>query len=154
MSNLPVLTQNTLAGLSEGAGLLYLDLLDKYQGWNSVNGERKAFFKADRYERLCGGVADHIIDAYPGFNHVPSDVKTSVKSFIKDRWKNNFIAPKGAAINKEKFDGTVQQSHPHRPQLGPNPAQRSAGEGRTGGGGGEVQGNIVLPPDWNVACDG
>jgi hypothetical protein len=113
VSNLPVIAQNTLAGLSEGAGLLYLDLLDKYQGWNSVQGERKAFFEADRYERLCGDVTDHIIDAYPGFSHVPSDVKTSVKSFLKDRWENNFM-------DKEKFNGTVQQSGPNRSQFGSN----------------------------------
>ena len=94
MNNLPILTQNTLLGLSEGGGLLYLDLLDKHQGWNNVQNEHKAFFEAHNYDSKVGCVFDHIIDNYDSFSNISKDIKTSMKSFMKDRWKNNFMDKK------------------------------------------------------------
>ena len=94
MSNLSVLAQNTLAGLSETAGLLYLNLLDTYQGWNSPTGERQAFFEADRYESLVAGKLDHILENYPGFEQMPPRIKADLKAFLTNRWKNNFTGKK------------------------------------------------------------
>jgi hypothetical protein len=91
MSNYSPLQHNTLAGMSETAGILYLKLCEKYQAHKSPAYERRAFFDACKFEEKCAGVFDHILHRYEGFAHIPADVKTSLADFMAGRWLNNFM---------------------------------------------------------------
>lgn len=90
MSNYSVLQQNTLAGLSDGAGKLYLDLCDRYQAHKSDASERRAFLEASRYDERVGGVIDHILRNYP-CGDLPSETITSLSQFFADRYRHNFM---------------------------------------------------------------
>ena len=90
MSNYSTLQQNTLLGFSETAGCLYLNLLDKYQGWNTNDGERMAFLEAHRYENSVGETLDYILDGAPMWSLDPS-TKKSLSGFFADRWRHNFM---------------------------------------------------------------
>lgn len=93
-SNLPNLVRNTCDGFTDGGQKLYLDLLDRYQGWSDRLGEQRAFFEADRFERLVGKTLSHILGNWPiclEGRDASSDWKRSVGHFFADRWKNNFM---------------------------------------------------------------
>ena len=85
MSNYSILQHNTLYGLSETAGILYLRLCDQYRD------ERRAFLEADRYDNRCGEVLHKVLYEYPGFAEIPQQVKTDLSRFMSERWRNNFI---------------------------------------------------------------
>jgi len=93
-SNYSPLMQNTLDGFSEGAGHLYLKLLEKYQG-----DERKAFFEADRYERSVGRMASALmakaleIGTEQGIVGTNPNAMSDLEKFLADRWRNNFMTP-------------------------------------------------------------
>jgi dsDNA-binding SOS-regulon protein len=84
MHNNSILEQNTLYGLSESAGVLYLKLLDQFQG-----DERRAFLVADRYDRAVGGTLDHILSHMPDAPDAETRKKLSV--YFSERWRNNFM---------------------------------------------------------------
>ncbi len=90
-SNLPILAQNTLLGLSETAGILYLKLLDQFEGWSNPANERRAFLTACDYEDRCGSVLGHILTAYPGFSHVAGKTRADLSRFFSERWRHNFM---------------------------------------------------------------
>ena len=97
MSNMTVLQQNTLAGLSETAGMLYLALVDKYQGHRAGPGERRAFMEAAKYDERTGNVIDYILTNCP-LDHwadtprpLPQRARTELSSFFAERWRHNFI---------------------------------------------------------------
>lgn len=101
MSNLPFLVRNTLDGFSDGAQKLYLDLLDRYQGWNDRKGELRAFHEAHVYEERVGGLIAHIlrhgplldISRLPDPSVVDPDYKGQVERFFADRYKNMKVQP-------------------------------------------------------------
>lgn len=89
IGNLPNLVRNTCDGLTEGGQKLYLDMLDRHQGWSDREGERRAFTAADRYDRNFGTVLSHILRRGPVFEQGPHIEK--LERFFADRWKNNFM---------------------------------------------------------------
>lgn len=93
MSNATILAENTLAGFSDGAQKLYLDLMDKYRGWSDRAGERRAFFEAYRYERLVGRTVAYILRNAPTIQQGPHIVK--LERFLADRWRHNFMGKPG-----------------------------------------------------------
>jgi hypothetical protein len=88
MSNYSPLIQNTLDGLSETAGALYLSLLDVMQG-HTKEGERKAFWTACQYDDGVGGVIDYILNNMP--NAPDEATRASLSRFFAKRWQNNFM---------------------------------------------------------------
>lgn len=83
MDNHSILERNTLDGLSEPSGILYLKLLDVFQG-----NERRAFLVACRFEDRCAGLLDYI------FQHLlPSNKNTrhELSQFFSERWRHNFM---------------------------------------------------------------
>lgn len=100
MSNLPILVRNTCDGLTEGGQKLYLDLMDRYQGWNNKQGEVRAFLEADRYDRNVGQTLTHILDHGPLLGDIQvinHNWKQDMQRFMADRWKNNFMKEKDNA---------------------------------------------------------
>lgn len=91
MDNYSPLQRNTLAGLSDISGLLYLQLCDKYEAHKSQDRERRAFLDACECEEKMGEVISHIIYEYPGFETVSEEVKHDLCSFFMKRWLNNFM---------------------------------------------------------------
>lgn len=87
--NLPLLVRNTCDGLTEGGQKLYLDLLDRFQGWSKPEGERQAFALANRYDAEASSVLDHIFANAALFQRGPHICE--LKRFIAERWKNNFM---------------------------------------------------------------
>ncbi|GGZ02546.1 hypothetical protein [Novosphingobium colocasiae] len=88
MSNYSTLQRNTLAGLSETAGALYLTLLDVFQG-HTRDGERKAFLAACDYDKQVGSTLDRILRHMPG---APGPmVHAQLSAFFADRWRYNFM---------------------------------------------------------------
>lgn len=83
-NNLPILYQNTMAGLSESAGILYLKLIDVFQS------EKKAFVAACRYENQRGEVLDYILHNMP---QARPDQRTisDLSRFFAERWRHNFM---------------------------------------------------------------
>jgi dsDNA-binding SOS-regulon protein len=79
---------NTLNGLSETAGELYLKLLDVMQG-HTREGERKAFMSACRYDQKCGEVLDYILRNAP--NAPDERTRIELSRFFAERWRNNFM---------------------------------------------------------------
>ena len=90
MSNYRTIERNTLDGLSEMAGILYLRLLDVFQG-HTPEGERKAFLAACRYEAGCAGVLDYILENYDFAFEKNSKAKSDLKEFFAKRWQYNFM---------------------------------------------------------------
>lgn len=90
MSNYTILAQNTLDGLSETAGILYLKLLDVFEGHRSKDGERKAFLTACRYEDKCGEVIDYIL-RNSSAHSIDSRTMADLSRFFAERWRNNFM---------------------------------------------------------------
>lgn len=93
MSNYSVLQRNTLDGLSDMAGILYLKLCDAFEAHKGAANERKAFLAACRFENGCAETLDHILTRYPGFAHI---ALADLRRFFAERWRHNFM-PKGAA---------------------------------------------------------
>lgn len=90
-SNHSILTANTLLGLSEPAQLLYLTLLDRYQGHTDRRGEHRALFAATRFERRCAGTIAYILEHAPTMQEFPPSVRTSLHQFFAERWRHNFM---------------------------------------------------------------
>lgn len=90
-SNHSILTQNTLLGLSEPAQLLYLDLLDKFEGHTSKKGELKAFRHACRMDKYCGSTFERIISNYGDVTgmSINEETRQALYKFFADRWKNS-----------------------------------------------------------------
>jgi len=92
MGNYSPLMRNTLDGLSDGAGSLYLKLFEKYQG-----DERKAFLEACRYEESCGEVVSLMIEkaceisAQDGIVATNPNARRDLEVFFADRWRHNFM---------------------------------------------------------------
>ncbi|MES2783401.1 MAG: hypothetical protein V4657_11435 [Pseudomonadota bacterium] len=84
MSNHSTLERNTLDGFSEAAGILYLKLIDVYQGH-----ERKAFMAACRFEERCAGVLDYILRNGP--MALDAKTKAELSAFFSERWRHNFM---------------------------------------------------------------
>jgi len=93
MSNYSTLTENTLMGLSEMAGILYLKLLDAYQGHSSAANERKAFYAACHFDNNAGDVLDYILRNNPVHN-LPEKIISELSEFFAARWRNNFMEDK------------------------------------------------------------
>jgi hypothetical protein len=85
MTNYSFLEQNTLSGFSETAGILYMKLLDVFQG-----DERKAFWAANRYEDKCGNVIGYILDNMP--KAPDSKTRHQISQFFSERYRHNFLA--------------------------------------------------------------
>ena len=84
MSNHSILEQNMLYGFSETAGMLYLKLIDVFQGC-----EKKAFLAAYYYECKAGAALDHILTFMP---KAPDEkTKAELSKFFSERWRNNFM---------------------------------------------------------------
>lgn len=85
-SNYSHLEENTLAGLSEAGGILYLKLVEKYNG-----NETKAFLAAHKYDNTCGEVLSHILKNGPTFESYPEEVRKNLLTFLTERYRNNFM---------------------------------------------------------------
>lgn len=88
--NYTTLQRNTLDGLSETAGCLYLKLVDAFEGHRSRANERRAFLTACRYEDGCGEVIDYILRNNP-VHDLDARTLTSLSQFCAERWRHNFI---------------------------------------------------------------
>lgn len=87
-SNYAPIHRNTLDGLSETAGFLYMTLVDAFQG-HTRGGERRAFLAACDYDDKCGSALDHIMRRMPG---APSpEVRSLLSKFFAERWRHNFM---------------------------------------------------------------
>jgi hypothetical protein len=84
--NHSILERNTLAGFSEAAGMLYLRLLDQYQG-----DEQRAFMAANQFEDQCAATLGNIIERYPGFLDITTGTKSKLSRFFAERWRHNFM---------------------------------------------------------------
>lgn len=84
MTNYSCLQQNTLDGLSETAGCLYLKLCDVFQG-----DERRALFAACRYEDRLGGTLDFILRTMP--NAPTPETRAMLSQFFSERYRHNFM---------------------------------------------------------------
>lgn len=91
MTNYTPLQKNTLDGLSETAGILYMDLCDKLKAHESRENERVAFLAACGFDMGAGGVFDYIMRNYPGFSDVDDGTKTKLARFCADRYRHNFV---------------------------------------------------------------
>lgn len=91
MSNYTHLQRNTLDGLSEMAGSMYLKLLDVFEGHARVDGERRAFLAANRFEAGCAEVLDYILRNMP----LGADDRTraELSRFFAERYRHNFMVP-------------------------------------------------------------
>lgn len=84
MGNYSILERNTLDGLSEPAGMLYLKLLDVFQG-----NERRAFIGACRYEDCCASTTDYILRHMPD---APDDeTRRKLFEFLTERYRHNLM---------------------------------------------------------------
>lgn len=83
-TNYSILETNTLDGLSEGGGVVYMRLIDKYQG-----NERKAFALACVFDDSCGSVLEYILVNGP-IDCTPK-VRSELLAFHAQRWLNNFL---------------------------------------------------------------
>lgn len=90
MSNYSILQQNTLAGLSEMAGHLYLKLIDQFEGHKSPDNERRAFLAACRFEEGCGETLDYTLRHAPLANMDDGTLST-LSAFFAERWRHNFM---------------------------------------------------------------
>lgn len=97
-SNLPVGVQNTLLGFSDMGQHVYLLLMDKYNGWGSKENELKAFWAADRAERLAGDTFEKIINhmcTMPEYQKIATssieEAKEALALFMAKRHINNFL---------------------------------------------------------------
>ncbi|MEM8575907.1 MAG: hypothetical protein AAGF48_14935 [Pseudomonadota bacterium] len=90
MSNLSILQQNTLAGLSDPAGHLYLMCCDKFCSHDGRTEETRAFKEACRFERSAAETFDYIVDNNP-VHDVDEETKESLSRFLAARWFNNFM---------------------------------------------------------------
>lgn len=81
---------NTLDGLSEMAGCLYLDLCDLYRAHESQANERRAFLEACRFEDQAARTIDYIMDNNPVWT-LNAEVKSQLSQFFATRWLHNFI---------------------------------------------------------------
>ncbi|MEO9521687.1 MAG: hypothetical protein ABJC88_16920 [Parasphingorhabdus sp.] len=93
MSNYSTLTQNTLAGLGDMAGALYLDLLDIYQGHSNRSNEKKAFLAACDFDERGGGFLDYVLDNSPVHN-LDRKAKVELSEFMAKRYRINFMEKK------------------------------------------------------------
>ncbi len=93
MSNYPTLVQNTLDGFSETASELYIHLMDKLEGWNDRENERRCLLLACHYEENCGATLDYILTNGP-FPNITKEVKSDLSAFFAVRWQNNFMEQK------------------------------------------------------------
>lgn len=93
--NYSILQRNTLDGLSEAAGILYLKLCDTLQGHASLDQDRKAFMCATRFDERCGTVLDHILRNGPIPKLTPK-TKTELSKFFAERWCHNFMRAQAA----------------------------------------------------------
>ena len=84
--NYSTLERNTLHGLSEPAGHLYLKLLDKYQGSNR-SGEKRAFLEACRYDEQVGRVTAKMLQGAPHF--ADAETRSEVGRYLAERWMHN-----------------------------------------------------------------
>ena len=95
MSNYTHLQRNTLDGLSETGGIFYLKLLDVFEAHTSRANERRAFLAAAKYDEGSGGVLDYIIENSPAHS-LTRDVKLSLKRFLSERYRHNFMQEQSA----------------------------------------------------------
>lgn len=84
MGNYSTLQRNTLDGLSEMAGMLYLKLTDVYRN------EHKAFIAACRFEDNCAATIDYILRSSPVHN-LDEKTMSEISHFFSERWRNNFL---------------------------------------------------------------
>jgi len=84
MGNYSTLQHNTLDGLSEMAGMLYLKLTDV------LRNERKAFIAACRFEDNCAATIDHILRNSP-VHDLDEKTMSELSRFFSERWRNNFL---------------------------------------------------------------
>lgn len=85
MSNYSILQQNTLLGLGETAGVLYLRLCDQFRD------ERRAFFEACRFDKRVAGPLDRIWRS-PCFDDMPDHTRQELNVFMAERWRHNFMS--------------------------------------------------------------
>lgn len=90
MTNYSPLQANTLAGLSETAGCLYLKLLEVFEAHKSPANERRAFLAADYYEQNAGAVLDYILRHNP-VHRLDEPTLQSLSAFFAERWRHNFM---------------------------------------------------------------
>jgi hypothetical protein len=91
-TNYSILQQNTLAGLSETAGLLYLKLLDVFEAHRSRENECRCLLAACRYDDQAGNVLDFIMRNSPAHN-LDAGTLSKLSAFFADRWRHNFMEP-------------------------------------------------------------
>lgn len=89
--NYSTLQRNTLDGLSETAGCLYLKLLDTLEAHRSQHNERIAFLIACRYDSQVGGVIDYILRHFYHLNKSDPETFAILSQFFSERWRNNFM---------------------------------------------------------------
>ena len=82
--NYSTIQKNTLDGLSESAGVLYLKLCDVFCG-----DERRAFLEACRYEDRVARVLGYILRRAP--LTIDDRTRTDLSTFFAERWRNNFM---------------------------------------------------------------
>lgn len=88
--NYTILQRNTLDGLSETAGALYLKLIDVFEAHRGRANERKAFLAACRYEDQCGGVLDYILRNSPAHD-LDARTLTYLAQFFSERWRHSSV---------------------------------------------------------------
>lgn len=101
--NYSILERNTLDGLGDGAGHLYLKLRAKYQG-----DDRRAFLEASRYDEEFGRILGLLfaktaeIRTSQGIIECANPVvEQDLEKFAADRWFHNFrekVAPLGVDV--------------------------------------------------------
>lgn len=88
--NYSTLQRNTLDGLSETAGFLYLKLVDTLQGHRPGPAERQAFLEACRYDEVVGRALDRIM--LSGCDMDPqSGAYRELSAFFAERYRHNFM---------------------------------------------------------------
>jgi hypothetical protein len=92
VDNYSILERNTLDGFSEPAGILYLKLLDVFQG-----DERRAFIVACRYEDRFAALIDYILRNMPGPLRPNEKTRRDLFQFFTDRWRHNFMERQNVA---------------------------------------------------------
>ena len=88
-SNYSPLQRNTLDGLSETAGVLYMRLLDAFEAHKAAANERRAFLAACDYDERAGTTLDYILRYSP--MNVDDKTRSELSAFFATRWRNNFM---------------------------------------------------------------
>jgi hypothetical protein len=91
--NYSPLQRNTLDGLSETAGVLYLRLCDAFEAHRSRANERRAFYAACDYEDKVGAPLDFVLRHNP-VHAIDESTFSALSTFFAERWRNNFMDAK------------------------------------------------------------